>query len=254
LIICAVLAAAHAAAVANSEKCICQFNQPYGYRGGAAGGSSAQLKALETRVAKLGASVTEIQNYWDNTVAPQRATFKKNTEDLQSRVANLEGNLCGDGQFSCGGDDGQCVSNLFVCDGSKDCANGMDECDSTCSSNVAAGTVLSASSIANDECTRRQPKTLSVVITSAKRLNWFKNQVKVTANINLEFSTGDYEATASLPCSGYYSFANSELVLESPEDDRIGLTCKFSGSGSCAGNLVHEASGESCAQFTLVRQ
>ena len=33
----------------------------------------------------------------------------------------------------CGGAAGQCVDNLVVCDGKKDCDNGADEADVVCS-------------------------------------------------------------------------------------------------------------------------
>lgn len=34
---------------------------------------------------------------------------------------------CGKHETNCGGDDHQCVSHLFYCDGHKDCRNGDDE-------------------------------------------------------------------------------------------------------------------------------
>ena len=37
------------------------------------------------------------------------------------------GTGCRDDYFQCGGNDPQCVNNLFVCDGHKDCRNGADE-------------------------------------------------------------------------------------------------------------------------------
>jgi hypothetical protein len=252
LFVCAVLVAANAAAVANSERCECVFNNPYGYRGGAAG-SSAQLKSLEERIVKVAARVQEIQNYWDNTVQPQRDAFKARTDDLVNRVHDLEEADGAEG-FDCGGDDLQRISRLFVCDGTKDCANGHDEDDATCHAAIAAGTVLKGDHVANDDCTRRRPDKLSIVITSAKRLSWFQNRIQVTANVNVEFNSEDSEATASLPTSGYFWFATRELVLFPPENDRLGITCRFNTDNSCRGHIVHEASGESCADFTLNRQ
>jgi len=37
------------------------------------------------------------------------------------------GSGCDDQHFQCGGDDPECQSYLFVCDGRKDCRNGADE-------------------------------------------------------------------------------------------------------------------------------
>ena len=59
-----------------------------------------------------------------------------------------------------------------------------------------------------------------------------------------------------LQVKGYYNFASRMLVLQPPEDDRLGLVCKFRGGhdDKCEASIVHEASLKSCSDFIFVKQ
>ena len=44
--------------------------------------------------------------------------------------SSLEGSLCPEGEFDCGG--GDCISETWLCDFETDCENGRDELPSQC--------------------------------------------------------------------------------------------------------------------------
>jgi hypothetical protein len=202
-----------------------------------------RLDSLTTRIGKL------IENI-DSRVDPARI---KRAGSLKVRVQRLEGFHCGKREYQCGGDDPECVSNLFICDGHKDCRNGHDEelCDlPTKAGDHFEGVVLW------DKCTKRQPEKMGFEIKSVKVFPDFPGIPRLQGNVLIDYEGSDgRHGNVALPSSGYYKFSRHRLVLLAPETDGLGLACQFDGynTDKCDGEILHEVTGEVCAKIAFQR-
>jgi hypothetical protein len=211
---------------------------------------SADFEKLDDRVDGLTARISTLVGKINSRVDPARIT---RAHSLEQRVVRIEGNGCGKKQFQCGSDDPQCIGNLLVCDGVKDCRNGQDEANCDLPTNVGA---FFEGHVIKDTCTKRRPEIISFQITSVRRDTYFNAVAFVRANIIINFNDGQRVGQVALPTVGFYSFGASKLVLSPPEADRLGLTCDFDGFNlnKCEGEIKHEASLDVCATLLFTRK
>lgn len=210
---------------------------------------SADFEKLDDRIDGLTSRIHDLVAKIDRRVDPARI---RKAHSLEERVVRLEGNGCGRREFQCGTDNPQCVGNLLVCDGVKDCRNGHDEENCELPTNVGA---FFEGHMISDTCTKRKPDIISFEIKSVRRDTYFTNTAFVRANIIIKYADKLRSGEVVLPTVGYYNFGASKLILTPPEEDRLGLSCDFDGYNldRCEGEIKHEASLEVCAKLLFTR-
>jgi hypothetical protein len=207
------------------------------------------FNAIEHRLDHLTHDLVALEKRIEKRVDKERIGRARNARNA---IQRLTGNGCGGNEFQCGMADPQCISALEVCDGIRDCRNGMDE--NNCDLPVHEGDVFEGHMVW-DHCTKRKPEIMTIRITDVTTTP-FKSAVSVTANVGIDIHHGQVHAAAELPAHGFYSHGLRRLVLDPPEADRLALSCQF-GDGlkkRCIGDITYEASGEVCAKLIFVRQ
>jgi hypothetical protein len=206
---------------------------------------------IEDRLNRVTARLQHIEDELESRLDPE---LKSKALSLEHRVDLLEESDCDTkDHYDCGGDDNECVSRLFVCDGHNDCRNGDDE--EHCDLPTAAGDVFEGH-VVFDNCTRRRPETITFTITAVKTTEVYTSLPFVRAVIEIETETDEEELHVSLPTVGYYRFSSQNLVLLPPEDDGLALVCDFDGHDldKCVGDIKRVTTLETCAQFVFFRQ
>jgi hypothetical protein len=213
-----------------------------------------RLDSQEVRINHLTAAIQELEDKFEGRLGEGNNDHDV-LQALDAKLQELTGQGCV-GQFSCGGGSDACVDLLQVCDGEKDCSNGHDEDDSTCSNPAPAGTRFVGYPV-RDACTTRQPYELSVIITDTEQPSWFSNRVLVEASIVTRSKGKFSEEVANLPANGYYSFGSRMMLLFPPENDRLGIRFEFNtGDPNVVNAYVRREYTdlpEDCALFVLRR-
>jgi len=157
---------------------------------------------------------------------------KSQIRRLKARLRVLEGNDCKKNEVSCGGDIPECVSQLFVCDGHKDCTNGRDEDERVCDASVVAVGSSFHGTYHWKNCLQRDDHDGIITIVASKQLPFFTPRVWVRATITsvagdqLHPSWTTYSYTAR----GYFAFGTRRLVLlpEKGSPHQLATLCTFS--------------------------
>lgn len=204
---------------------------------------------IDDRLDQLAARFVKLEERIATRVDPARVVRAKS---VVAKVVKIEGTGCDSTDFQCGGSDPQCVGNLLVCDGIKDCRNGADETE--CKVPFKAGDVFEGHVI-YDRCTQRQPETFNFEISAVQTTANFGAFARVRGNLLLEYDDQTTEGTAALPSVGQYSFATHKLVFRPQEADRLGLSCAFDGANNerCVGYIKRD-SGEKCAKIIFTKK
>jgi hypothetical protein len=205
---------------------------------------------IDDRLDKLASRLVQLNEKIHDRIDPERI---KRAHSLEARVRKLEGTGCDKRHFQCGGNDPECVSYGFVCDGHKDCRNGADE--ESCVLPIKAGDEFEGHMLW-DKCTKRHPDEMGFEITAVQTSTYYTVASRVQANIVMDHE-GDYlEAHTALPTFGYYRHGTHTLVLAPPEADRLAFACEFDGFNwdRCKGRIMHESSLEVCAEAIFIRK
>lgn len=144
------------------------------------------------------------------------------------RVKKLEGSTCPKGEVSCGGDMPECVNNLFVCDGIKDCENGKDEDAKVCDGNVVRVGSTFRGFAHWTSCVQRPDHYWSVTITATKRSPIFTSRTFVRAVVMRE-ADGSNE-NISYNARGYFVYGTRQLVVALDQGQNVpvfGVVCTF---------------------------
>jgi len=212
--------------------------------------NAMRIHQLEEHIEKLKERIEEAKH-----VDPERFLH-----EIDARVGSIEGNHCAKKEFQCGSNDQECISDLFMCDGHKDCHNGHDEDEEVCSTEpVKAGNIFTGI-VHWTDCTLWPDHLAHLTITSTKRFKFFPARVVVQGILSSIYKVDGEEQTTKVKVHGGYNFGNRRLVLF-PDDDEeetgrferihgIGLKCEFSlGDNERAEcTLVTEASLHECAE------
>jgi len=179
--------------------------------------------------------------------------------DLQARLDDLEGTHCDEHEFQCGDEGQECINDLFVCDGHKDCHNNHDEDEHVCSAlPVKAGHVLRGM-VHWHSCLVREDYPISVAITSTRRFKFFKARVGIHAVFTAVHKDDQgEEVTREITARGGYNFANRRFKLfpnaYAADSPHFVLVCDFHhGDAERADCTIEtEMTGHECATVHLV--
>lgn len=177
---------------------------------------------------------------------------------VKARVKKLSVNNCAKNEVSCGGDHPECVHNLLVCDGVKDCHNGLDEDDKVCQSEVVRAGSTFRGIVHWSSCENVGDHPTLITITASYRSSFFNPRAWVRATITNEVD-GDiaHLRQTSYTARGHFSFATRRLVLipddNAPHNYGIGCAFTFGDDDHAACRIVQESSLNQCAKMRLTR-
>jgi hypothetical protein len=211
--------------------------------------SALRIYQLEQHIEKLKGRIEEARH-----VDPERFI-----NDMDARLDHLEGNHCDKHEFQCGSDGQECISDLFICDGHKDCHNGHDEDKSVCTdAPVKPGNVFTGM-IHWTGCLTRDDHPTTLTITGTKRFHYFSARIGVQGIATSSFTDGHGEKHEQrMEVHGGYNYANRRMVLfpahYGPHAGHLGLACEFAHGdferADC--QLLYEATLHKCAEMHLV--
>lgn len=200
----------------------------------------------------------KLERVKDKLKKAEQVDPKRFLDNLRVRVSELEGTHCSRRQFQCGGHEQECVSDILVCDGHKDCHNGHDEDKSVCDNiPIKSGHIFSGVSHWHD-CLTRNDHVTSIVITQTKRKKFFPSRIWVRAHIESQLEDDDgHKVVSGFDAKGYYNFSNRRLNLipANPhhEHRHLPVTCEFNYGdnerASC--NRLLESSLQKCAHLDV---
>jgi hypothetical protein len=174
------------------------------------------------------------------------------TNQVRVRLKKLEGNPhCTKNELTCG-DCPECVNHLLVCDGVKDCHNGMDESDRYCSEDIIrVGSTFQGITHWTSCSTEQHDQPTLITITASDRLPFFKVRSLVWASITNDKST-TYAAV------GCYLFGLRRLTLIPIGDNapnNFSIVCSFQtddiNHADC--RIVQAGTDSLCAKLKLSR-
>jgi hypothetical protein len=176
---------------------------------------------------------------------------------VKARLRRLGVNNCQKNEVSCGGDYPECVHNLLVCDGIKDCHNGKDEDEKVCDADVVRVGSTFSGVVHWTSCVEHLDHVSMITITASHRSTYFGPKAWVRATISRV--EGDFPniEQVSYTAKGYFTFANRRLALvpDANAPHRFGIICYFHfGDGDHADcKVVQEGSRNLCAKWRVVR-
>nr|BAU46567.1 L2 linker protein of V1 giant hemoglobin [Lamellibrachia satsuma] len=236
LLVCALVAYAAAAAI-----------QPLSVSDSMA----ARVDAQAWRVDRLTKQFQEISDAADSSIAAA-----KSGGDIARHMLNnhLDDHWCPSKYQRCGNSP-QCMSNMAFCDGINDCKNHFDEDEHRCVVPVTANSTWIGYP-AYDHCTQRRPYEMVISITSAASDIVYKVHQPLKVQVDLFSKRGGLKQSASLRGDAVYCKGSQRLIIPPPEDDRLEIIGQFDGVfyDRFKGYIVHEMSGDKCAEFRFFKQ
>lgn len=173
---------------------------------------------------------------------------------IRAQVNRLEERHCKENQFECGHRGGECVYELFVCDGHRDCSDGYDEDADVCSIAPALAGITYRGIVHWENCETRDDHPINITILGyrirkySSSLIWIKALVESTYRKNGRLVTGSHTAI------GHYKFSRRQIVLLGEgQGSSNAVYCDFDEgehrTATC--ELVRVASLEHCATIHL---
>jgi len=184
--------------------------------GGIFGGRFAG--ALEPRLAANALRIYDLEQHIEKLKTrieeAEQADPQRFFNDIKYRLDTLEGTHCDEHEFQCGNNGQECISDLFVCDGHKDCHNGHDEDESVCHPEaVKAGKSFSGITHWTD-CLQLADHTSHLTIIGTRRAHFFSSRVGVQAYVTAVTKSEDgQEKKTYYEMNGGFNFANRRLYL-----------------------------------------
>jgi hypothetical protein len=214
------------------------------------------IDMITERLDDATARLHDIESPVENRLDPK---WKRKAHSMAARILHIEeehlGSVCEEHEHRCGQFDLQCVHNLFVCDGVKDCRNGEDE--DHCDAPIHVGDTFIGTAI-YDHCGYAHPKDQKVkmVINKVKSFPYFTSHLGLQVTTYLNFDYHGRETNYAFPSKGYYNFATHSLVVLPPSTRSLGLHCEFDGYdfSSCHGKVMLEGSLHVCAEYHYEKQ
>jgi hypothetical protein len=175
-------------------------------------------------------------------------------KNVKARVHNLEGEHCPEKHVSCRGDWPECVHHLLVCDGIKDCHNGLDEDEKVCDGKVVHIGSSFRGIVHWHRCVLGHDHYSTITITQTKRSPFFTNRTFLKATVTREYDDGQ---TLAYDARGYFVYAARKLVLLSDvgSHQHLAVICNFNqGDNDHAEcKIVQESSLDECGLVRVSR-
>jgi hypothetical protein len=209
-----------------------------------------RAEKITTRIDKLMIRASSIDQQLNERLDPDRL---RRGRSLKVRVDALAEPTCEDNEYQCGGDDPQCISNLFVCDGRPDCRNGEDE--KHCGLPVKEGDVFIGDRLF-DHCGLLNPDHMTLVINSVTIKPFFTSHPKIKATLKINVDGDDEVEHVTIPVVGLYDLATHRLVFAKPDGDGLSLAVQFDGHDPdrFVGDSVSPSTGQACSRFIYHRK
>jgi hypothetical protein len=213
----------------------------------------ADIDKLIERTDHVTSSISRVEALLDARLDEKRI---KRAGSLRARVEHLEEDTCEEHEHHCGGDDPQCINDLFFCDGHIDCRNGEDEKHCTLDDLPTKAGDRFVGDLVFDHCTKRRPEHMTIFIESVSRAAYFTPIADLHVHIEIKSETDENEDEVSLPADAIYTFADHHLTIHPPEEDGLGMVGDFDGYNfdRFVGHIVHTISNEVCAEFIFHRK
>ncbi|CAH1787064.1 unnamed protein product [Owenia fusiformis] len=212
--------------VAAGDKCNCQFSFPGGSYAGSSG-VNTRLDAQTLRLGRLEQTIGNLEKKFSSSDS-EYAEAVETLDYLNDQVESIRPKKCPEGEVECL-DNGDCVDQLLVCDGVKDCFDNSDEQERVCTLPITVGDEFKGQLLSGNECLDGGFKSdVTVSITSITKLPWFPQRPKIGGRVVYRYSDGGTETAGSFKVSGYYNAAVATLSLSATDaSDDIGLSAKF---------------------------
>jgi hypothetical protein len=181
---------------------------------------------------------------------------KKTIRQLKARINNLEEHHCTEEQSECRGKVPECINDLLFCDGHKDCRDGSDEDEDTCSLNITHVGSSYTGLATWTSCEDLSPDHAVLTITASHRKDFFQTRVWLRGTLSYEIDEDDHIVN-TIALRGYYNFGKRELVFGPLKGEKpaYGVICDFNlGDDDHADcRIVIPASLAVCAHFNAAR-
>jgi hypothetical protein len=211
-----------------------------------------RIRSQNLHIDELEEEVDKLEKAFDK-LTPD--TNERETSRVRARVRRLEGDSCGKNEVSCGGDYPECVHNLLVCDGIKDCHNGRDEDEKICNAAVVHPGSTFSGITHWTSCTELNDHPTLITITDSDKSAFFGPRVFVRATVTNEI--GQNQEVSTYNAKGYFSFAKRRLSLvpDANAPNNYGIICLFyfgdNDHADC--RFVLEGTEGQCAKLRVTR-
>lgn len=245
-------------------------DEPTGYAANLPTGARAliepRLAASALRLARIEKELGELKHRIDEAKKIDPEGF---IVDLNERIDHVEAikDHCDSAkEIRCGHETLECVNSLLLCDGVKDCHNGWDESDKTCSAGPAKSGNTFTGTATWVSCQNRHDHPIKVTLTGTYKAKFFGARVGVRAKVAIDLvDDPEHEDHREFEVQGYYVYGFKKLVLAPREIDydhpeafrqHLAVVCSFihgnDKTAECV--LTHEGSKHVCAKFHATLQ
>lgn len=221
-----------------------------------------RLAATAYRLGRLEKQIEETKRRIEEArkVDPQGFLF-----DLHERIDHVEAvkdHCDSNKEIRCGHETLECVNTLLLCDGQKDCHNGWDENEKTCSAgSIKAGSVFSGTATWVS-CRNRLDHPVTITITGTYKANFFGPRLGVRGTVSADLlDDDDKEHHHEFDVKGYYVYGKKRLALFPADDDvyaheHLGVLCDFVHGNDATAECIftHEGSLHTCAKIHVSLQ
>jgi hypothetical protein len=214
-----------------------------------------RVKSQNLHADEIDEEITKLEEAFDKLSDPIEDS---EIARIKARVRKLSVQNCPKTEVSCGGDHPECVSTLLVCDGIKDCHNGLDEDETVCSEDVVRPGSTFRGIVHWGSCEEAQDHPTLITISASHRSDFFGSRAWVRATITNDFSTDILKSNIkSYTAKGYFSFGNRRLGLipDKGAPHRYGIICDFTfgDNDHATCRVVQEGSQNVCARMRVSR-
>lgn len=220
-----------------------------------------RLGASGLRLARLEKELSDLSKRLDDSKKIDPQGF---IDDLNDRIDHVEAvtDHCDSAkEVRCGHDTEECVNTLLLCDGQKDCHNGWDESDKTCSAGPAKPGNTFSGTATWVSCRNRHDHPVKLTITGAIKVNYFGSRLLVAARLAADFVDDEEADHREIELKGYYVYGKKRLALF-PADhsesakEHLGVVCDFvhGNDVSAECQFAHEGTLFPCAKFHATLQ
>lgn len=219
-----------------------------------------RLGASATRIARLDEQLGELKKKIEEAKKVDPRGF---LNDLHERIDHVEAvtdHCDSKKEVRCGYETLECVNTLLLCDGQKDCHNGWDESERTCSAGPAkAGNVFTGTATWVS-CRNRQDHPVKITITGTYKANFFGARIGVRARVTADFVDDNETDHHEFDAKGYYVFGKKRLALfpitEALAREHLGIVCDFVHGNDVTAEctFVSEGSLNPCAKIHVTLQ